>query len=167
MIRTILHIDVTAISAWVFSFYPLGRLKLFTSPRVSWIIFYFHLVLRSLILRGWEYGLHAAWSSRLMEIFLHLDLRTFSFPQRLNFSSFLPPSSWRSLLNFQRYPTSARLPLYSAAEYSSQPLVKPFTRMTFCQFGKSIPLSMPWRFACQLSFVVAKVIYSVSVQVLL
>ena len=129
-----------------FFFYPLRCLKLFTAVRVSRIIFYFHLVLRSLILRGWEYGLHAAWSSRLVEIFLHLDLRTFSFPQRLNFSSFLPPSSWRSLFNYQRYPTSAKLLLYSAVEWSSQPSVKSFTCMTFCQFGNSKPLSTQWHF---------------------
>ena len=132
-------------SGMCFFFYPLRRLKLFTSARVSRIIFYFHLVLRSLIPRGWEHGLHAARSSRLVETFLLLDLRTFSFPQRLNFPSFLP-LSWRSLFNFQRYPTSAKLLLYSAVEWSSQPSVKSFTCMTFCQFGNSKPLSTQWHF---------------------
>jgi hypothetical protein len=127
--------------AWAFSFYPqLRRLKLFTSARVSRFIFYFHLVLRSLILRGWEHGLHATRSSRLVETFLLLDLRTFSLPQHLNFFSFLP-TSWRLLFNFQRYHTVAKLLL-------------------------SKPLSTPWHFTCQLLFVVAKVIYSASVLLL-
>jgi hypothetical protein len=122
-----------------FSFYPLRRLqKVFTSARVSRIIFYFHLVLRSLILRGWEHGLHAARSSRLVDAFLLLDLQTFSFPQ---LSSFLPPSSWRSPFDFQRYHTVAKLLL-------------------------SKPLSTPWHFTCQLLFVVAKAIYSASVLLL-
>jgi hypothetical protein len=82
--------------------------------------------------------LHAAQSSRLVEIFPLLDLRTFSFPQRLKLFFFSPPSSWRPLFTLQRYPTCAILLL-------------------------SKPLSTPWNFTCQLLFVVAKVIYSASV----
>src|SRR5271154_707051 len=100
--------------AWAFSCIRLRRLKLVTSACVSRIIFYFHLVLQSLILRGWVHGMHAARSPRWLETCLLLDLWSFSFLQRLNFSSFLPPSSWRSLLNFQRYPTAAKL-LYSSS----------------------------------------------------
>src|SRR5271155_1792082 len=80
----ILYIDVTAISAWVFPFYPLRRLKLFTAVRVSRIIYVrldFSLLLsfslRTFILRDWDHGLHATRSSRLVETFLILDLWTF------------------------------------------------------------------------------------------
>ncbi len=67
----------------------------------------------SFILRCWEHGLHTVRSSRLVEIFLLLGLRTVSFPQHLKLFFFLPPSSWRSRFSFQRYPTGAKVLLSS------------------------------------------------------
>jgi hypothetical protein len=118
-----------------FFFYPLRRLKLFTSARVSRIIFYFHLVLRSLIPRGWEHGLHAARSSRLVETFLLLDLRTFSFPQHLNFLLFFPP------------------PLGDHFSIFNDTLQAPNSPL--------LPWSTLWHFTCQVLSAVAKVTSSV------
>src|SRR5271154_399371 len=98
MRRTSLHINVTGWHLSMgFSFYPLRRLKLFASQcsrqsdylrSLGFFSSTFHLFLRSFILRGWEHRLHAARSVRLVEIFLLLDLRTFSFPQHLKFPFF-------------------------------------------------------------------------------
>ena len=118
-----------------FFFYPLRRLKLFTSAHVSRIIFYFHLVLRSLIPRGREHGLHAARSSRLVETFLLLDLRTFSFPQHLNFLLFFPP------------------PLGDHFSIFNDTLQAPNSPL--------LPWSTLWHFTCQVLSAVAKVTSSV------
>jgi len=77
----------------------------------------------------------------LVETFLLLDLRTYFRSSTSQLSSFLPPSSWRSHFNFQRYPTDAKLFLSSLCRHC----------------GTSL---------CQLLFSVAKVTYSLSVLLL-
>jgi hypothetical protein len=80
--------------AWAFSFYPLRRLKLFTSVRVGWIIYVYSKFssFRSFI-RRWENKPHGPRNSKigsLLETFRLLDVRTFSFPRRPKFLLFFP-----------------------------------------------------------------------------
>ena len=82
--------------------------------------------------------MHTAQSSRLVEIFFFLDLRTFFFPQRLK-------------LFFFSSPLLLAITFHSSAIHHRRhtpPLQ---------------PMSTPWHFTCQLLFVVAKVIHSASV----
>ena len=78
-----------------------------------------------------------------METFLLLDLRTFFLSPTSQLSSFLPPSSWRSLFKFQPYPTAAKL-LYS----SSPNLCRRHGTSLAGSYSSSLKSSIPLPFFC-------------------
>ena len=96
MLRTILCTDVTSRLGMGFSFYPLRRqfrYVYFRSRQPDYVRSFFEI--------GNMDGMQPGVLDWLIVGNLPPSrLRTFSFPQRLNFSSFLSPSSWRSFFGF-------------------------------------------------------------------
>src|SRR5271154_3899062 len=100
-----------------------------------------------------------------METFLLLDLWTFSFHQLFNFSYSFPPLG-DHFPAFYQYHTVAKPLLSSLVPPQSSAAVtigEVLHLHDFLPIWQIQPLSTPRQFTCQLLFVVAKVIYSVSV----